>query len=172
MPPQTKVDIRFPDYTPPVELYIDRLVPVLEKHGMLPRTLLASFDWRSIAGIKRKFPHARVAALMDETLVDAVETAWGSADWLAVARAFAADVVCPHHGSRNASGAYGGTVHQPDYVPFTTRAVVRRAHALGLRVVPWTVDDESTIEKLIRYGSAANRNPPSSSLVCVELPSC
>lgn len=102
-------------------------------------------------GIKAKFPEARVGALIDETLVDMIEGIWGT-DWVTAAHATGAEVVCPHHGSLNSSGEYGGTVRQREYVPFTTGEVVMKAHTLGMMVVPWTVDDESTIEKVIRDG--------------------
>jgi glycerophosphoryl diester phosphodiesterase len=145
---QTKVDIRFPTWTPPVEVYIDNIVPVLKKHDMFERTILQSFDWRSLVGIKEKFPDARVGALIDETLVEMVEGIWGM-DWITAAYALGAEVISPHHGSRNATGDAGGTINQLDYVPFTTRELVEKAHGLGMMVTPWTIDDESTIEKVI-----------------------
>jgi glycerophosphoryl diester phosphodiesterase len=115
---------------------------------MFERTVLQSFDWRSIVGIKQKFPDARVGALIDETLVDIVEGIWGT-DWVTAAHALGAEVVSPHHGSLNSGGEYGGTISQRAYVPFTTKEIVEKAHALGMSVTPWTVDDESTIEKVI-----------------------
>jgi glycerophosphoryl diester phosphodiesterase len=129
-------------------VFIDNIVPVLKKHGMFERTVLQSFDWRSIVGIKEKFPDARVGALIDETLVDMVEDIWGM-DWVTAAHALGAEMVSPHHGSLNSNGEYGGTISQRDYVPFTTKELVEKAHALGMMVIPWTVDDETTIEKVI-----------------------
>lgn len=61
-------------------------------------------------------------------------------------------MISPHHGSPNATGDAGGTISQPDYVPFTTRQLVEKAHSLGMMVTPWTVDDESTIQKVILDG--------------------
>ena len=124
---------------------------MLKKHGFFHRTILESFDWRSIVGIKQKFPDARVGALIDETMVEMVEGIWGT-DWVTAAHALGAEVVSPHHGSLNSSGAYGGTINQGAYVPFTTREIVQKAHSMGMMVAPWTVDDESTIEKVIQDG--------------------
>lgn len=132
-----------------MEVYIDGIVPVLKKHGMLERTILMSFDWRSIVGIKQKFPEARVGALIDETLVEMVEGIWNK-DWVTAAHSFGCEVVCPHHGSINATGDARGTISQGHYIPFTTTKLVEQAHGLGMQVIPWTVDDESTIEKVIR----------------------
>jgi glycerophosphoryl diester phosphodiesterase len=43
-------------------------------------------------------------------------------------------------------------VYWPDYRPFTTRDLVQRAHRAGLEVIPWTVNDRPTMEKLIDDG--------------------
>jgi glycerophosphoryl diester phosphodiesterase len=45
-----------------------------------------------------------------------------------------------------------GQVTDPDYVPYTTGELVRRARRAGLKVVPWTVDDEPTIHMLVDDG--------------------
>ena len=37
-------------------------------------------------------------------------------------------------------------------MPYTTAAMVREAHARGMAVVPWTVDDPATMASLIDIG--------------------
>ena len=44
------------------------------------------------------------------------------------------------------------TVDDPSYRPYVTAAMVRRAHRLGMAVIPWTVDDEATMRSLIDAG--------------------
>jgi hypothetical protein len=63
------------------------------------------------------------------------------------ARSFGAAALSPVHGNPQ-----GGTVNDPGYVPFTTRAMVEEAHAVGMKVVPWTIDDPATMRKLIDDG--------------------
>ncbi|MCW2569707.1 MAG: glycerophosphodiester phosphodiesterase, partial [Mycobacterium sp.] len=63
------------------------------------------------------------------------------------AASFGADAISPVHGDPQ-----GGTVTDPGYRPYTTRAMVDEAHAAGMKVIPWTVDDEPTMEKLIADG--------------------
>ena len=46
----------------------------------------------------------------------------------------------------------GGKVGDPDYVPFTTKALVQDAHRQGLKVIPWTTNDPATMHKLIDDG--------------------
>ncbi|KAG6910557.1 hypothetical protein DXG01_009507 [Tephrocybe rancida] len=41
---------------------------------------------------------------------------------------------------------------QPGYIPFTTKAMVDRAHELGMKVVPWTVDRLNIADGLLELG--------------------
>jgi glycerophosphoryl diester phosphodiesterase len=45
-----------------------------------------------------------------------------------------------------------GKVTNPGYVAYTTAAMVRDAHAAGMKVIPWTVDDDATMPSLIDAG--------------------
>ena len=45
-----------------------------------------------------------------------------------------------------------GKVTDPGYVPFTTRELVNAAHRRRMEVIPWTIDDPTTIESLIAIG--------------------
>ena len=42
--------------------------------------------------------------------------------------------------------------HDPAYRPFVTAAMVDEAHAAGLGVIPYVVDDEPTLRHLVRLG--------------------
>jgi hypothetical protein len=63
------------------------------------------------------------------------------------AKSFGAAALSPVHGNPQ-----GGTVNDPNYVPFITKALVDEAHAAGMKVIPWTIDDPATINKLIDDG--------------------
>jgi len=45
-----------------------------------------------------------------------------------------------------------GKVTDPDYQPYVTKAMVDEAHAHDITVIPWTVDDKPTMNKLIDDG--------------------
>ena len=45
-----------------------------------------------------------------------------------------------------------GAVTDPGYVPYVTADMVSRAHAAGMQVIPWTVDDKATMRALIAAG--------------------
>ncbi|THZ23568.1 glycerophosphoryl diester phosphodiesterase [Aureobasidium pullulans] len=166
---ETKLSPTAPNETLSVDTYITDLIPILQKHGFESRTSIQSFDWRTLVGIHAAYPEVTIVALLDETTVVPDETnmtypwlensmyPWlggidldtFSGDWVAAAHSIGASILSPNHGTGNASDA---TVNTPDYVPFTTKDVVNRAHGLGMQVIPWTVDAEVTISKLLDDG--------------------
>jgi glycerophosphoryl diester phosphodiesterase len=66
---------------------------------------------------------------------------------VAAADSFGADAISPVHGMPQ-----NGKVGDPNYVPYTTPALVAEAHEAGLAVIPWTIDDPATMASLIEAG--------------------
>ena len=66
---------------------------------------------------------------------------------LRAATSFGADAISPVHGDPQ-----GSSVIDPGYQPFTTKEMVDQAHAAGMKVIPWTVDDIATMNRLIDIG--------------------
>lgn len=64
--------------------------------------------------------------------------------FVAAVDSFDADAVSPVHGEPQ-----NGSVADAGYVPFTTPELVEAAHAVGMDVVPWTVNDRPTMESLV-----------------------
>ncbi|CUS09376.1 unnamed protein product, partial [Tuber aestivum] len=155
---ETKLDPEHANETLSVETYIDNIVPILQRRGYADRTYIQSFDWRTIVGIKKKFPKTRTVALLDDTTVTPsghLGYAWlggidvrdFAGDWVKAAHSIGATALSPVHGTPSSA-----SVNTPGYKPFTTTDVVNRAHELGMMVIPWTVDDEVTIDKLFEPG--------------------
>jgi glycerophosphoryl diester phosphodiesterase len=156
---ETKLDPTRPNQTLSVETYINDMWPVVQKYGLESRTTIQSFDWRTLIGIKKKFPSVLTIALLDPTKVE--PTADGTypwlgginlekdfkGDWVAAAASLNVSAVSPLHGIMP-----GATQNTPGYSEFTSIDVVARAHAAGLEVIPWTVDQEVLIGKLIDDG--------------------
>ncbi|PUU74755.1 PLC-like phosphodiesterase [Tuber borchii] len=152
---ETKLDPENPNQTLSVDTYIDNLVPILQRRGYADRTYIQSFDWRTLIGIKKKFPKTRTVALLDDTTVvpsGNLGFTWlggidlqkdFAGDWVKAAHSINATALSPVHGVPS-------SVNTPGYKPFTTAAIVSQAHELGMIVVPWTVDDEVTIDKMFR----------------------
>ncbi|KAH0613098.1 uncharacterized protein H6S33_009478 [Morchella sextelata] len=157
---ETKIDPIRPNETLALEKYIDDIVPILERRGWAKRTYIQSFDWRTLIGIKEKFPETRIVALLDDTTVipedrgvsgypwlGGINLDGFNGDWVAAAKSIGSAVLSPVHGYPSSQ-----TPNTPGYTPFVTKDVVQRAHKLGMQVVPWTVDYEITIKKLILDG--------------------
>jgi glycerophosphoryl diester phosphodiesterase len=68
-------------------------------------------------------------------------------DPLKAIKSFGAGAFSPVHGFPQ-----NGKVTDPGYQPYVTKAMVDEAHQLGIKVIPWTVDDEPTMNKLIDDG--------------------
>ena len=68
-------------------------------------------------------------------------------DFVATAAAEGFTAVSPIHGSPYLSG-----VDDPAYVPFATEDLIDRAHAAGLAVIPYVVDDGPTMRHLCGSG--------------------
>ncbi|KAF8475631.1 glycerophosphoryl diester phosphodiesterase [Kalaharituber pfeilii] len=157
---ETKIDPVAPGETKPVENYINDIVPILKRRGFDKRTYIQSFDWRTIIGIKKKFPWIRTVALLDDTTIVPEDRGVSGYPWLGgidlekdfggdfvkAAKSIKATVLSPVHGT----GA--GTVNSPTYKPFVNAEIVKKAHKLGLQVIPWTVDNEVDIDRLITDG--------------------
>jgi glycerophosphoryl diester phosphodiesterase len=130
------------------------LIPILQKHNFENRVTIQSFDWRTLIGIHAAYPSIPIVALLDETTVTPDTTGksypWlKNGNWVLAAHSIGASVLSPNHGTGKTADA---TVNSVGYVPFTTKQVVEQAHSLGMTVVPWTVDAEVTISKLVDDG--------------------
>jgi glycerophosphoryl diester phosphodiesterase len=68
-------------------------------------------------------------------------------DPLRAVKTFGAAAFSPVHGFPQ-----NGKITDPGYRPYVTKEMVDQAHRMGLKVIPWTVDDQPTMRKLIDDG--------------------
>jgi glycerophosphoryl diester phosphodiesterase len=68
-------------------------------------------------------------------------------DPLKAIKSFGASAFSPVHGFPQ-----DGKVTDPGYRPYVTKTMVDEAHGLGIKVIPWTIDDAPTMNKLIDDG--------------------
>ena len=154
---ETKLSPVAPNETLSVDTYVNDIIPILQKKGYFGRTTIQSFDWRTLIRIHAKWPKIPIVALLDDTTVvpengkypwlGGVDLATFNGDWVAAAKSIGADVLSPVHGTPS-----NVTINTPGYKPFTTKDVVSRAHKVGMKVIPWTIDTEVMIAKLIDDG--------------------
>ena len=145
---ETKLSPLHPQETAGPEAFADALVRVLREEGMADRTLVQSFDWRTLARVRATAPEIATSALTIRSLEEDNLSSGrgGRSPWLAGFDPAA------HGGSLpRAVQALGARVWSPWHVNLTA-AALREAHALGLEVVTWTVNEPARMEALLDLG--------------------
>jgi glycerophosphoryl diester phosphodiesterase len=101
------------------------------------RIVVQSFDWRCLRHIQRHHPDIRLSWLTSPATVARAEIWWDTPTGpTSVPRAVAAE---------------GGPIWAPAFSSLTAREI-DAAHALGLQVVPWTVNRPDDMARLIGWG--------------------
>jgi glycerophosphoryl diester phosphodiesterase len=141
---ETKISPLEPDATLPPEAFAKRVVAEIRKHGMAGRTMIQSFDWRTLQVVQKEAPEIRTMYLSSPRTLKA-EADGRPSPWLA---GFAPE----QHGSvPKAVKAAGGKIWAPNQT-YLTPELLAEARSLGLTVIPWTVNDPKMMTKLLDMG--------------------
>ncbi|MBS0428778.1 MAG: glycerophosphodiester phosphodiesterase [Proteobacteria bacterium] len=140
---ETKIDPTKPDETAAPEPMVRALLAEIERAGVASRVTVQSFDWRTLALVGRLAPQLPRAYLTSaRTLRDSRWTAGRvAADFGSTPRLVKAA----------AGAAAGPVVWSPAFADLTPEAL-REAHALGLAVLPWTVNQRADMARLMDWG--------------------
>ncbi|MEO7854650.1 MAG: glycerophosphodiester phosphodiesterase [Rubrivivax sp.] len=139
---ETKIDPTQPALTASPEAFVKALLEQLRRHGMQGRASVQSFDWRTLKLVQARSPDIPTVALT-------AQQRW--LDNVADARWTAGLQLVDFGGSvPRLVKASGAAVWSP-YFGDLNEALLAEAHALGLRVVPWTVNDSAQIERLLQW---------------------
>jgi len=132
--------------TVPRAEYAAKVWAVLDEGGVAGRATIQSFDWASLTAVHRIAPRARLVALVSPERLERGEE--GASPWLGGIDIddVGGDVVGA------ASRLAGVVALSPREDLPVDAALVRSAHAAGLAVVPWTVDDEDDMGHLVDLG--------------------
>ncbi len=145
---ETKLSPLAPDETPDPDSFAKALVAEIRKAGMAERSIVQSFDWRTLLAVQKLAPEIKTAYLTAaQNWLDNLEAGRdGASPWLAGAD------IDDHGGSApRIVKALGGAIWSP-YHREVTEETVKEAHALGLEVHPWTVNKEADIRRLLDLG--------------------
>ncbi len=125
-----------PDWTVDAETMVARVLAVVDAAAAADRVMLQSFDWRAPRILRRVRPSmARAWLTAAETLADAPT-------WLGL----------PAPGSiPEAIVAEGGGTWAPAFRDLT-EPLLRHSQALGVAVVPWTVNEPADLARLAEWG--------------------
>jgi glycerophosphoryl diester phosphodiesterase len=124
---ETKIFAPKPELTPSPEEFAALLVKSIEKHKLVSRCIIQSFDFRTLVAARKLNPKIRLSALLGPGGMDFVKASKEAAN---------AEIVSPHY-------------------TIVTPAKVKAAHDAGLEVVPWTANETKDWDALIEAKSDA-----------------
>jgi glycerophosphoryl diester phosphodiesterase len=133
-------------------------VDAIRIDGLVDRASVQCFDWEVLRLVRGIEPRLQLNVLASAKYLEPGKE--GGSPWLGgldiddftgglveAAASEGFDALSPIHGSPFRSG-----VGDPGYVPFVTGDLVERAHAAGLKVIPYVVDDEPTMAAHLGLG--------------------
>jgi glycerophosphoryl diester phosphodiesterase len=120
---ELKLEPGRPELYPTPERFAELVLAPLKARGLLERVVIQSFDHRPLAAVKARAPKVKVAMLLSDNFPNPV----------AIARDLKAAIISPHH-------------------EWMTRDAVAALHAAGVKVVPWTANDEAAWARLVDMG--------------------
>lgn len=137
---ETKIEAEQRSRSASPQKFVDTILREVRRAGLLRRVEIQSFDWRSLPLVRAQEPGIPLVALYDET------TWKPGSRWLGPVtfEQFDGDVVA-------AAQAVGFNVLSPAFALSTT-TLVQRAHAAGLRVIPWTVNQRADMRAQLAAG--------------------
>jgi glycerophosphoryl diester phosphodiesterase len=145
---ETKLSPEKPEETPDPETFARLVVEAVRAHEMTGRITIQSFDWRTLRVVQRLAPEIETVCLTYETTLRDRVDAEGRrpSPWLAGLdpRDYAGSI------PRLVKAAGCGT-WSPRFTELSS-ASVAEAHALGLKVVPWTVNAADDLARVIDMG--------------------
>lgn len=144
---ETKISPAVPEDTLAPEPFVRALIAEIRNAGLTQRATIQSFDWRTLLIVQKEAPEIVTVYLTSQQGAgDTVQAGKpGASIWLA---GFDVD---DYGGSvAKTVKAAGGTVWSPNYRD-VTEPLVREAQSLGLKIVPWTVNDETDLNRLLDW---------------------
>lgn len=145
---EIKTDPNKPDLTLGPERFAELAVAVIRKGGAASRSTIQSFDWRGLLASRRLAPEIATACLsIESNNFDTVRRADGQpSPWLG-----GLDLAA-HGGSVPRLARAAGCVVWSPFWRNVTAENVKEAQGLGLKVIPWTVNDPAAMKTLIELG--------------------
>ncbi|MFC5497991.1 glycerophosphodiester phosphodiesterase [Caenimonas terrae] len=139
---ETKVEPGTGPESPSPEEVTRAILRVVRDAGMTARVSLQSFDWRTLQLAQKLEPRIPTVYLTSQTArFDTI----GDGRWTAGFR------LADHGSVPRMVKAAGGSAWSP-YSSTLTEAQVKEAHALGLKVIPWTVNLPGDFDRLLDWG--------------------
>jgi glycerophosphoryl diester phosphodiesterase len=139
---ETKINPAQPGDTASPEEMTRALLEVVNDAGMARRVTIQSFDWRTLRLVQQLAPAITTVYLSVQT---ASNDNLQSGEWTAGLK------FIDFGSAPKMVKAAGGTVWSPNGGA-VTEPLVKEAQALGLKVIPWTINTPADMERLIGWG--------------------
>jgi glycerophosphoryl diester phosphodiesterase len=146
---ETKLNPDRPASTPLPEPFAEAVVRVIREANMQKRATIQSFDWRTLKVVQRIAPEIPTVALTTQRSAtdDNIQAGRrGPSPWLA-----GLDVDDFGGSVPRLVKAGGAAVWSPNHLDLDARGV-DEAHALGLSVIPWTINEPADMERILGWG--------------------
>ncbi len=137
-----------PELTPSPETVADAVIAVVRKAGLTDRTVLLSFDWRSLVHARKVLPEFATAYLSRQSgRNDTIQAGRpGASPWMA-----GLDIDDLGGSVPRAVHSIRGNYWLPHYKDID-RGQLKEAHDLGLRAMVWTVNGREAMRHLMEMG--------------------
>ena len=106
--------------------FVELLVAVIKEKQVEDRVIIQSFDFRTLKYLHEKYPAIKTAMLIEDSDEHDFD------------------------GQLNRLG-YTPEIYSPNHT-LVDEALVKQAHAKGMKIIPWTVNDKKVINKLKKLG--------------------
>lgn len=145
---ETKITPDSGSDTPDPATFAKLVVAAVRKADMAKRVSILSFDWRTLAEVKKLAPEIpTVCITMQTNNLDNVKGISGRPSaWTA------GHVLSKHHDSVPRLVQAAGCSTWSSFFRNLTPANIAEAHRLGLTVLPWTVNDPADMVRLVDSG--------------------
>lgn len=140
---ETKISPEHPEDAPDAVTFAQLVIKAVRDAGMVEHAMIQSFDWRTLLEVKKTAPEIETACLTSQTSPDNIQVHSQPSPWLG-----GLDL-----------GQFGGSVPRlvkgagcgtwlPNFSDLS-EALVKEAHALHLKVVPWTINSRAQLTKAV-----------------------
>ncbi len=109
-------------YHPGPGQFVETLMSVIMKKGIQERVVIQSFDFRTLQYLHEKYPTIKTAMLIEDFDKRGLKAQLDALGFLP-------------------------TIYSPEY-SLVTEELVKSCHEQKIKVIPWTVNDKATIDKL------------------------
>ncbi|HBV14451.1 glycerophosphodiester phosphodiesterase family protein [Chryseobacterium carnipullorum] len=138
-------------FHPEPKEFVDLMMKIIVKKGIQDRVIIQSFDPRTLEIIHKEYPEILTALLIEK--VDDKKIAQQQAHFENIPAVKFREY--PNHLNGVAGDmkflSFTPTIYSPDHTLVTSK-LVQECHALGMKVIPWTVNTKERLKELKDMG--------------------